>query len=68
MILKKNPFQKFIDDKRLTVRAFGREKGLPIPSLYPIYNGLRKPGRALALKLLDATDGVVTLERWGHKP
>lgn len=65
--MKKNPFQEFIDAKRLTVRKFAREKGIALSSLYPIYNGLRRPSRTFALKILDATDKTVTLEEWGYE-
>lgn len=65
--MKKNPFQKFIDDSRLTVRAFGLDRGIKPTSLYPIYNGIRKPGRALALKIFDATEGAIPLEKWGYE-
>ena len=65
--MKKNPLQEFIDGARLTVRSFGVAKGIKASSLYPIYNGTRKPGRRLALLILDATDGAVKLEHWGYE-
>lgn len=68
MFVKENPFQKYIDEKLTSVRQFGMKHKMTVSSLYPIYNGTRKPQRTLALRIQKATKGAVSLESWKGDP
>ena len=58
--------RKYLDDNFLTVKDFCRQSKISHNTIYPLMLGTRKPGRLIALRLMRATKGKITLEDCGH--
>ena len=61
------PLQKYLDKKIMRVSEFSRISKIPPGSLYNIVKGTRSPCRWLALKIVNATDGELSLQDFGYK-
>ena len=62
---KKNSFQKFVHENYPNLLCFSNIHAIPYPSVYAIYIGKRMPKRALAFKIVKASEGKLTMKDFG---
>lgn len=64
-IKKEKILQKFIDENYPNLLTFSNIHSISYSTLHAIYTGRRLPKRPLALKLVAASDGKMTMKDFG---
>ncbi|HUS27566.1 MAG TPA: helix-turn-helix transcriptional regulator [Kofleriaceae bacterium] len=61
----RNPFADWLASCGKTPEQLAKALGVSVSSVYNARNGYFKPGRDLAVKIAEVSEGAVPVEAWG---